>query len=192
MTQQVLADSTEASSCFATICPKRAFERQIMPSIDKMNDAAYEPDDTDLRLLRTLQKDGRLTNVDLAERIHLSPSPCLRRTRRLEDAGVIRGYRADLDRARLGLGLTVMLAIKVGRHNRENADRLAEALAGLPEVVSCFMVSGDADFLAEIVVPDLAAYERLLSEHLLTLDIITDLRSNFALRTIKSGGPLPL
>jgi len=149
-------------------------------------------DRTDLRILRELQRDGRLTNVELAERVNLSPSPCLRRTRRLEEEGVIRGYRADLDRTRVGLGLTVFVEIKVGLHTRSNADALTAALRDIPEVVSCFMVSGGADFLAEVVVPDLPAYERLLSERLLTLPMVQDIRSNFALRAIKTAGPLAL
>src|ERR1700754_4197160 len=109
-------------------------------------------DTADLRILSELQADARLTNVELAERIHLSPSPCLRRTKRLEEAGVIRGYRADLDRSKAGLGLTVFVEIKVDRHSRHNADGLATTLAEMPEVVSCCMVSGAADFLAELVV----------------------------------------
>jgi Lrp/AsnC family leucine-responsive transcriptional regulator len=151
-----------------------------------------EINQTDLRILTELQNDARLANVDLADRIHLSPSPCLRRTRRLEEAGVIRGYRADLDRGMVGLGLTVFIEIKVDRHSRHNADALATALAEMPEVVSCCMVSGAADFLAELVVPDLTAYERLLSDRLLTLPMVADIRSNFALRVIKSAGPLAL
>ena len=147
-------------------------------------------DATDIRILRALQEDGRLTNVDLAERVHLSPSPCLRRTKRLEREGIIRGYRADLDRRSVGLGLTVFVELKVGQHSRANADALSQALAAMPEVVACHMVSGGADFLAELVIPDLEAYERLLSEKLLTLPMVTDVRSNFALRTIKTGGPL--
>jgi Lrp/AsnC family leucine-responsive transcriptional regulator len=145
-----------------------------------------------MRILAALQGDGRLSNVDLAAQINLSPSPCLRRTRRLEEDGVIRGYRATIDRARVGLGLTVFVAIKVGRHSRRNAERLSAALADIPEVVSCFMVSGEADFLAEVVVRDLTDYERLLTDKLLTLPMVTDIRSNFALRTIKADGPLPL
>ncbi|MCA8908931.1 MAG: Lrp/AsnC family transcriptional regulator [Rhodospirillaceae bacterium] len=149
-------------------------------------------DATDLRILAALQEDGRLTNVELAERIHLSASPCLRRTRRLEADGVIRGYRAELERAKVGLGLTVFVDIRVAHHSRQNAAELGEALAAIPGVVACHMVSGVADFLAEIVVPDLAAYEQLLTERLLTLPMIADVRSNVALRTVKAHGPLPL
>ncbi|MBK1665886.1 AsnC family transcriptional regulator [Rhodospirillum rubrum] len=149
-------------------------------------------DATDRRILAALQRDGRLSNVELAQDVALSPSPCLRRVRRLEDEGVIRGYRADLDRLRVGLGLTVYMELKVGLHSRANAEGLAAALAAMPEVVSCAMVSGDADFVAEVVVPDLERYERFLTEHIQTLPMIASIRSNFALRTLKSAGPLPL
>jgi Lrp/AsnC family leucine-responsive transcriptional regulator len=151
-----------------------------------------EIDRTDRRILQTLQEDGRLSNVDLADRVALSPSPCLRRVKRLEDEGLISGYRAVLDRKALGLGLTVFVEIKVGKHSRENAAALHEALLAMPEVVSCHMVSGIADFLAEVVVADLEAYERLMTDKLLTLPTIEDVRSNFAIRTIKTNGPLPL
>src|SRR3954465_923827 len=120
----------------------------------------------DRKILEILQQDSSLTNVELAERVGLSPSPCLRRVRQLEASGVIRAYRALLDPRALGLDLTVFVEVKVGRHSRESADALEAALRTVPEVVACHMVSGAADFLAEVVVPDLAAYERFLSERL--------------------------
>ncbi|MCV3765569.1 Lrp/AsnC family transcriptional regulator [Rhizobium sp. TRM95796] len=149
-------------------------------------------DDFDLSILDALQEDARMTNVDIASRVNLSPSPCLRRVRALEKAGVIRGYRADIDRRAVGLELTVFVFFKVIRHSRENAGNLQDALLALPEVVACHMISGEADFLAEVVVEDLAAYERLLTEQLLTLPEVTDIRSNFAIRTVKANGPLKL
>jgi len=149
-------------------------------------------DSTDRRILAALQEDGRLTNVDLAQRVALSPSPCLRRVKRLETAGVVQGYRAVLGREAVGLGLTVFVEIKVERHSRENAQTLQDALAAMPEVVSCHMVSGTADFLVEIVVADLRAYEVLLTNRLLTLPMVADIRSNVSLRRIKSDAPLPL
>lgn len=155
-----------------------------------MPEIALDP--IDRRILATLQADGRLSNVDLADRVGLSPSPCLRRVKRLEDAGMIAGYRAVLDRKAVGLGLTVFVELKVGKHSRDNAAILQEALLAIPEVVSCHMVSGISDFLAEVVVPDLEAYEKLMTDTILTLPTIVDVRSNFAIRTIKSGAPLPL
>lgn len=149
-------------------------------------------DDFDCRILAALQEDGRLSNVDLAERVGLSPSPCLRRVKRLEQEGYIRGYRAVLDRDRLGLDITVFLEIKVEKHFIENANAVQEVLASIPEMIAVHMVSGEADWLAEVVVPDLKAYERLLSERILPLPMVKDIRSNFAIRTNKTDAPLPL
>jgi Lrp/AsnC family transcriptional regulator, leucine-responsive regulatory protein len=149
-------------------------------------------DRVDRRLLEVLQSEGRLSNVALAERVHLSPSPCLRRLKALEQAGVIDGYRAVLDREAIGLGLTVFVEVKVEGHSEETAAAIEEAVAKMPEVVSCHIVSGNADFLLEVVVPDLRAYERLLLGSLLKLPAISDVRSNFAIREVKAASPLPL
>ena len=149
-------------------------------------------DATDRRMLEILQREGRIANAALAERLHLSPSPCLRRLRALERDGVIRGYRADLDRARLGLGLTAFVALKVDRHSDRTAAAIAEALDATPEVVSAHVVSGEGDVLLEVAVADLAAYERLLFDTLLNLPHVSDVRSDFVLRTIKAPGPLPV
>jgi Lrp/AsnC family leucine-responsive transcriptional regulator len=151
-----------------------------------------ELDRTDRRILALLQEDGRRTNVEIAERVALSPSPCLRRIKRLEAAGVIRGYRAIIDRDAIGVGLTVLIDIKIGQHSKENAAILQDTLVSMPEVVSCHMISGSADFTAEIVVKDLQEYEQILTERILVLPMIVDVRSNISLRRIKSEAPLPL
>ncbi|WP_181708216.1 Lrp/AsnC family transcriptional regulator [Chthonobacter rhizosphaerae] len=149
-------------------------------------------DAIDRRILSALQRDARLSNVDLAAEVGLSPSPCLRRVRLLEEAGVITDYRALLDRTAIGLGLTVFVGIKVDRHDDAHATAFREAVAALPQVVSCHLVSGESDFLLQIVLPDLAAYERLLLDTLLKLPGVKDIRSNFVLNTVKSMGTLPL
>jgi Lrp/AsnC family transcriptional regulator, leucine-responsive regulatory protein len=149
-------------------------------------------DRVDRRLLETLQREGRLSNVALAERVHLSPSPCLRRVKALEEDGVIEGYRAVLGREAVGLGLTVFVEIKVEGHSDRLAEEIEETVGRMPEVVACHIVSGAADFLLEVVVPDLRAYERLLLGSLLKLPAVVDVRSNFAIRTVKAPGPLPL
>ena len=146
----------------------------------------------DRQMLHILQRDGRISNAALAEQLHLSPSPCLRRLRALEHEGLITGYRAELDRERLGLGLTLFVELKVEGHSERNAAAISEALAGTPEVISAHIVSGSADFLLEVVVTDLRDYERLLFATLLNLPNVSDVRSNFALRAVKSRGPLPL
>jgi Lrp/AsnC family leucine-responsive transcriptional regulator len=163
------------------ICPDIAKEETIVPL-----------DSVDRRMLEILQREGRIANAALAERLHLSPSPCLRRLRALERDGVISGYRAVLDRTKLGLGLTVFVELKVDGHSDRIAAQISQAVAAAPEVVAAHIVSGSADFLLEVVVPDLAAYERLLFETLLRLPNVADVRSNFALRTVKPAGPLPL
>ncbi|AVT34929.1 MULTISPECIES: Lrp/AsnC family transcriptional regulator [unclassified Plantactinospora] len=149
-------------------------------------------DSTDRAILDRLQTDGRIANVDLAEAVALSPSACLRRVRALEQDGLIAGYRAELDRARLGLDLTVFIELKVGQHSRETAARIESVLSGIPEVVACHVISGSADFLVEAAVANLAAYERLLIDQILVIPAIVDARSTFAIRTVKTRGPLPL
>jgi Lrp/AsnC family leucine-responsive transcriptional regulator len=149
-------------------------------------------DAVDRQMLAILQDEGRISNAALAERLHLSPSPCLRRLRALEADGVISGYRAVLDRVRLGLGLTVFVELKVDSHSEQTAAAISSALQAAPQVVSAHIVSGPADFRLEVVVADLADYERLLFETLLKLPHVVDVRSDFVLRTVKSPGPLPL
>jgi len=149
-------------------------------------------DAIDRRILTELQADARLTNVELADRVGLSASPCIRRLKRLERDGVIEAYRASLDRAKLGLGLTIYVGVKVERHHDIEASAFEDAVRALKEVISCHLVSGEIDFLLQIVVPDLAAYERLLMSALLRLPGVKDIRSSFAIRTVKSAAPLPL
>lgn len=149
-------------------------------------------DGTDRAILRELQDNGRMANVELAEAVSLSPSSCLRRTKALESAGVIAGYRAELDRDRLGLGLTAFISLKVDQHSRETSRAIEAALTAIPAVVACHVVSGEADFLVEVVVPSFAAYEQVLLDQILAIEPVTDARSTFAIRTVLSRGPMPL
>lgn len=149
-------------------------------------------DSYDREILATLKRDGRLTNVQLADEIGLSASPCLRRVRNLEDGGVILGYQANLDAEAIGLGLTVFVGVKVERHHEVEAEKFRATVVELPQVISAFLVSGESDFLLHVVVPDLRSYERFLTEVLLRLPGVRDIRSNFAIKSIKPPGPLPL
>ncbi|RGP53716.1 AsnC family transcriptional regulator [Pseudomonas abyssi] len=149
-------------------------------------------DNLDRRILDALQRNARLSNVQLAEEVGLSPSPCLRRVRLLEEAGVIRGYHAELDRSKSGLGLTVFVGVKVERHHDASANAFRAAVIDLPEVISCHVVSGESDFLLQVVLPDLASYEDFLFSTLLKLPGVSDIRSNFAISTVKSQTALPL
>jgi Lrp/AsnC family leucine-responsive transcriptional regulator len=105
---------------------------------------------------------------------------------------VIRGYQANLDRDEVGLGLTVFVGVKVERHNDEQAEAFRLAVTALPEVISAFLVSGESDFLLQVVVPDLRSYDRFLTGRLLKLPGVSDIRSNFAIHTVKAPGALPL
>jgi Lrp/AsnC family leucine-responsive transcriptional regulator len=149
-------------------------------------------DEFDLKILEALQSDGRLTNVELAERISLSPSPCLRRVRRLEAEGVIERYSATVNRAKLGLGLTVFVEVKLARHAARDAERFGELIRSMPEVIACHLVSGDADFLLEIVLSDLEQYSRVVLKSLRNIEGIQSVHSRFVLETVKAHAHLPL
>lgn len=149
-------------------------------------------DAIDRRIIAALQRDGRLSNVELADRVGLSPSPCLRRVKRLEAEGYIEGYRASLQRTRVGLGFTVFVDIKIENHANAHAMAFEQAVLAMPGVIACHMVSGEADYHLEVVVPDLEHYQRFLVGSLLNLPIVKEVRSNIAIQTLKAGAPLPL
>jgi len=151
-----------------------------------------ELDAIDRRIISTLQEDGRLSNVELADRVGLSPSPCLRRVRRLERQGYIEAYRAVLQRRLVGLGLTVFIGVKIEGHANDKAEAFQEAVIAMPETISCHLIAGDIDYLIEVVVPDLDHYQRYLVEKLLDLPIVREVRSYIAIQTLKAGAPLPL
>ena len=149
-------------------------------------------DAIDRRIVAALQADGRLSNVELADKVGLSPSPCLRRVRRLEQEGYIEGYRAALRRDRVGLGFSVFVGVKIDGHANERALAFEKAVVDMPEVVACHLVSGEADYILEVVTADLADYQRFLVGKLLNLPIVREVRSNISIQTIKAGAPLPL
>ena len=153
---------------------------------------ASDLDAIDRRIIAVLQADGRLSNVELADRVGLSPSPCLRRVKRLEREGYIEAYRATLQRSRVGLGFTVFVDVKIEGHANARAEAFQEAIVTMPEIVACHLVSGEADYLLEVVVPDLEHYQRFLVGKLLSLPIVREVRSNIAIQTLKAAGPLPL
>jgi Lrp/AsnC family leucine-responsive transcriptional regulator len=152
----------------------------------------FELDAIDHRIVAALQADARLSNVELAERVGLSPSPCLRRVDRLEREGYIESYRAMLGRRRIGLGLTVFVGVKIDGHADDRATAFEEAIVAMTEIVACHMVSGEADYLLEVVVADLEHYQRFLLGKLLELPIVKEVRSNIAIQTLKAAAPLPL
>jgi Lrp/AsnC family transcriptional regulator, leucine-responsive regulatory protein len=150
------------------------------------------PDSVDRAIVSRLQQDGRMANVDLADAIALSPSACLRRVKALEASGIIDGYHAEVSRVRAGLGLTVFIGLKVEGHSRQTSSQIEQALLAIPAVVACYVVSGADDFLVEAAVADLASYEQLLLDEILSIPSVLEARSTFAIRTVLSRGPLPL
>ena len=149
-------------------------------------------DAIDCRIVATLQADGRLSNIELAARVGLSPSPCLRRVKRLERDGYIDAYRAVLQRERIGLGLSVFVGVKIEGHANDQALAFEKAVLAMPEVVAFHLVSGEVDYFLEVVVPDLEQYRQFLITKLLELSIVREVRSNIAIQTLKAGAPLPL
>ncbi len=149
-------------------------------------------DAIDHQIVVALQADGRLSNVDLADKVGLSPSPCLRRVKRLEREGYIEGYRAALRRERVGLSFSVFVGVKIDGHANERALLFETAVTAMPEVIACHLIAGEADYLLEVVVPDLEGYQQFLVGKLLNLAMVREVRSNIAIQTVKAGAPLPL
>ena len=149
-------------------------------------------DRTDLRILRALQDDAGQSNVDLARRVGLSPSACLRRVKAQEAAGVIRGRTAIVDPAAVGLPISIFLQVTLDRQIEANLDRFESAIADWPEVVECYLMTGDADYLLRVVAPDLDAYHRFLMDRLTKVDGVASIKSSFALKQIKYAAALPI
>lgn len=149
-------------------------------------------DRIDRRILEHLQRDGRLSNQELAERVALSPSPCLRRVRALERSGVIRQYAALLDPLRVGLGLLAYVTVKLEKRGKMPVDQFTRAVQGWPEVIACFSMTGDMDYLMRVQVVDLPHYSRFIMDQLLKQPGVIDIRTNFVLERIKETTALPL
>ena len=149
-------------------------------------------DAVDRRIIAELQVDGRLTVIQLAERVGLSASPCARRLRMLEDGGVVKGYTAVIDQRLVGLPVSAFASIKLERQQEEDLDRFAAAVAHWPEIVDCYLMTGPRDYLMRIVVRDLDAYEHFLKTKLTRLDNIASIETSFALGQVKRSEILPL
>ncbi|HEX7817579.1 Lrp/AsnC family transcriptional regulator [Dyella sp.] len=151
-----------------------------------------ELDRTDLRILGVLQREGRITNADLAERVNLSPSACLRRLQRLEGEGVLNGYTAQVDPQAIGLGLQAFVRVQLAKHETEAVARFASQVNAWDEVVACFALTGDMDYLLHVYVADLQDFSRFLLDRLLNATGVADVNSSFVLRTVKRSTALPL
>lgn len=149
-------------------------------------------DRTDLRMLAVLQREGRITNAELAERVSLSPSACLRRLQRLESDSIINGYAAQIDPQAVGLGLQAFVRVQLSKHESEAIEGFVENVNGWDEVVACHALTGDMDYLLHVYVADLQDFSRFLLDHLLNAAGVADVNSSFVLRTVKRSLSLPL
>ena len=156
--------------------------RQQMETLDKF----------DLAILRELQADARLTNAELAARVGLSAAPCWRRVRALEEAGYIRGYRAELDRQKIGLGVLAFVRLDAERNTGDATRVLEEAVRELPEVISCHYISGTGTFELQVVAQDLDHFSRFALQRLINLPNVKDLHTSFSLGEVKASSTLPL
>jgi DNA-binding Lrp family transcriptional regulator len=155
----------------------------------------HEPvtlDAADLKLLSALQDNGALTNQQLADAVRLSPSQCSRRRQRLEQAGVIRRYRADLDPAKLGFGITVFIFVALATHSRNNARRFRDLVATLAMVQEAHAMTGDSDYLLKVIVTDLRALSALVNDVLLPHETVERVKSSIVLETLKDDPRLPV
>ena len=150
-------------------------------------------DRTDRRILEVLQADGRITNLELAEKIGLSPTPCARRVKQLEEAGVIERHVTLLNQQKLGLNITAMIGITMDRHTPERFENFERTVRQFPEVVECSIVTGQtADYLLKAVLPDMTYYEEFLLGRLTRIEGVTGVHSSFVLRKVLANTALPL
>jgi DNA-binding Lrp family transcriptional regulator len=149
-------------------------------------------DDHDRAILDALQRDGRISNVQLATRIHLSESACLRRVRALEGAGLIQRYTAVVDQQKAGVPGNVFVSVALQRQDQADLQAFEEAVREVPEVMECYLMTGEFDYLLRVVVSDAADFERIHSQHLTRLPGVSRVQSSFALRTVRKSSVLPI
>lgn len=144
-------------------------------------------DKLDLSIIRALQENGRLTNQELSERVGLSPSPCLRRVRLLEEAGIITGYKAQIDEVRLGYGMTIYIEICLTEHRSEVVDAFEESIRGMENVVECHLMTGAKDYLLKVLVKDLDHYNEFIRQKLQRINGVRSIDSSIVYSTVKRG-----
>ena len=149
-------------------------------------------DRTDYRILHHLQNNARISNTELADAIGLSPSPCLRRVKALEQAGVLKRYAAIVDSKAVGLPISVFVSVSMNRQERVGLESFEATIAGYKEVMECYLMTGTADYLVRVVVPDLESYERFLADKLTRIQGIANIQSSFALKQVVYKTELPL
>jgi len=148
--------------------------------------------EVDIRILHHIQENARISNVDLAERVGLSQSPCLRRLRRLEEEGVIQGYMTLVDQAQVGLPVSVFVSVALKEQTEMALEEFEAQISSLPEVMECYLMTGNSDYLLRVVTADLASYERFLKDHLTRVPAIASIQSSFALKQVSFRTALSL
>lgn len=148
-------------------------------------------DDKDRQIIRVLQRNGRATNLEIAAEVNLSPSPCLRRIRLLEESGAIQGYRAVADQRAYGLPVTVYIRIRLERHNAETVNHFESRIRALDEVLECLLMTGPVDYLLRVVVAGLDAYEDFVRNRIHSIGGIASIDSSFVYGTVKNSGVFP-
>ncbi len=151
-----------------------------------------ELDELDRKILTCLQENARISNAELAEKVGLSPSPCWRRVRALEDAGIVRKYATILEPKVIGLPVSVFVSVTLEKQVEDWLERFEAALRDRPEVMECYLMTGEFDYLLRVVVPDLEAYEKFVLEHLTRIQGISGIKSSFALKQVQYKTALPL
>ena len=146
----------------------------------------------DLKILVALQENGGLSNLELAKKVGLSPSPCLRRVRALEESGVIQGYQAIIDRRAVGLGIRAFVELKLERQSETATEKFLTRVRRLPEVIACYLMTGSLDYLLDVVATDLEAYSDFITKRLISMPGVAEVRSGFVLKEISRRGALPL
>jgi Lrp/AsnC family leucine-responsive transcriptional regulator len=149
-------------------------------------------DKIDYRILHHIQNNARISNIVLAEAIGLSPSPCLRRVRALEQAGVIKRYAGIVDAGAVGLPISIFVNVSLDRQERSGLEEFEQTISSYPEVMECYLMTGASDYLVRIVVPDLQAYERFLADKLTRIPGVANIQSSFALKQVVYNTELPL
>ena len=149
-------------------------------------------DEIDLKILRHMQEHARTSNADLADRVGLSPAPCLRRMRALEESGVIRRHVTLVDPTAVDLAVTVFVQISLDLQVEDRLEIFERAVLRRPEVMECYLMTGDSDYLLRVVVPDVAAYERFLKDSLTRIESVAGIKSSFALKQVKYSTALPI
>lgn len=160
--------------------------------MSKTRNSAIDLDATDWKILARLQDDARLSNVELARAVNLSPSPCLARVRRLEDAGLISRYVTLLDALALGLTVSVFIQVRLERQVEKALETFELAIAERPEVMECYLMTGDSDYMLRVMVADVQALERFIVDFLAKIPGVGNLKSSFALKQVKYKTALPL